>query len=238
MRLLITRPLKKAEATAKRLIALGHQPIVAPVMRLAPRAFKLPKEQDIMGLIVTSPTALEMLKREDITGLQSIPLYHTGVASAELAKSLGFKSCHYLGERVDDLIKVFKASDLPKGLFLYLAGEERSRDLHVSLTDAARQVALIELYGAEPVEAFDEPVRLALSQRAVDGALLYSKRSATLFCRLLAKEGLMSAARGLTFFCLSAEIAQSLKAEMPEAEVMIADEASEAGMMALLRAKE
>ena len=73
MRILITRPQAEAERTAARLIALGHEPVIAPVLRIE-RTEDTPPSGSFDALIVTSVNAVPALADlEDGRARQSSP---------------------------------------------------------------------------------------------------------------------------------------------------------------------
>jgi uroporphyrinogen-III synthase len=63
MRVLLTRPLKEAQLSAQKLIALGFTPVIAPVFEHVPLAPLLPKTQ---AVIVTSPRAMHLLVEKNL----------------------------------------------------------------------------------------------------------------------------------------------------------------------------
>src|SRR5579864_2318694 len=92
MRVLVTRPEGDARETAARLKALGHQPIVAPLISI-----KFIDGPDIdltrvQALIATSSNGVRALARR--TRRHDIALFAVGQQTAETARQEGFAKVH------------------------------------------------------------------------------------------------------------------------------------------------
>ena len=75
MRLLVTRPADQAEQTAQKLRALGHLPIVAPVLEIAPTGAPLPQG----GFDLVLATSAQALATVPLTAeLLALPLACVG----------------------------------------------------------------------------------------------------------------------------------------------------------------
>ena len=91
MRLLVTRPADQAEQTAQKLRALGHWPIVAPVLEVAPTGAPLPEgafdivlATSVQALAGFSPTSEHL----------ALPLACVGEKTANAARTAGFSVLH------------------------------------------------------------------------------------------------------------------------------------------------
>ncbi|WP_298213574.1 uroporphyrinogen-III synthase, partial [Acidocella sp.] len=76
MRLLVTRPEPGASATARRLAALGHSPVLLPCLAITPLPARLSERP--AALIVTSGQAVPALPAR----LAGVPVYAVGDATA------------------------------------------------------------------------------------------------------------------------------------------------------------
>ena len=62
MSVLVTRPQPGAAETARRLLALGRTPVLAPVLEIVPLAADLPPPDGIQAVLITSANALAALE--------------------------------------------------------------------------------------------------------------------------------------------------------------------------------
>jgi uroporphyrinogen-III synthase len=234
LRLLVTRPSPDAEATAGGLRALGHQAIVAPLLRIV---FSPPP------LDPAAPGALLMTSRNGVRAVagwpqsrlwQALPVFVTGGKTAEEAKRVGFRDVHYGKGDVDDLAGLIE-SRLSKGdrPILYAAARDRSDTLTARLTASGYDLHVVEAYRAEPATRLADDVRLRFASRAIDGVLLYSRRTAETFRDLAVREGFADRLAGVTLYALSRQVAEGL-AGLRSGAVRIAAEPSEDSLIGLI----
>lgn len=90
MKVWVTRAEPGASATAARLTARGHEPIVAPLLAIQPLPF--PALPDALAaLAFTSRNGVTALTgRPELERLRRLPVFAVGDATAEAARSLGF----------------------------------------------------------------------------------------------------------------------------------------------------
>ena len=227
MKLIVTRPEPEASHTAARLRQMGHEPLLCPVLNLAPKPLVLP-QGSLTGLVATSPNAIRFLDEPSLARLRDIALYHTGQKTADIAAARGFSTLVHLGETVDDLVGRFHEMEPQAGLYLYLAGEVRTRELQHDLQGEGITFALVETYRAEAAKTLSPAVRAALAEGA--GMLLYSRRSAEVFLHLAAAD----IGPGALFFSLSEKIAAVIEKAAPGADIRIAAQPTEEALLALL----
>jgi len=223
MRLLVTRPVDEAARTAGRLLALGHEAVVAPVMEVAPTGAALPVGPFDL-VIATSARALRDVGRIDG------PLVCVGEKTAAAGREAGF-SIAAVAPDAERLVALLLQETGSKSA-LYLAGRERRAELETSLRAAGWRVELVEVYAARPVRAWPAEVVDALADGKIDGVLHYSPRSAALALPLLGE-----ARSRLTHFCLSPAVAQAC-AEIPAARVMVASQPIEESLLSLLKGRQ
>ena len=230
MRLLVTRPEPEAVATAAALRALGHEALVEPLLEIAlldpPEPLPAPA-----ALIVTSRNGIRALSHWPAAALwQEAPIFVTGTATAEAAASdvrPGTGNVAGLRERI--------AAEIAPGggPLLYIAGRDRAGDLDGDLTVLGHDVRLVEAYSAEARPALDATVTAALRERAIDGALFYSPRTASVFVDLVTAAGLADAASGLRLFALSEAVAAPLR-RLRGGRIAVAARPEAASLLALL----
>jgi uroporphyrinogen-III synthase len=226
MRVIVTRAPEQAAPTARKLVALGHQPVLAPVLEIVATGAR-PPDGPFDLLLATSAQAF--LGLEPAGGLPSLPLACVGAKTAEAARRLGF-AVQGVGADSEALAALLLAEGCAKSA-LYLAGRERKGLLERLLREKDWRVEILETYEALPVPDWPEPIRAALARSEIDAVLHYSPRSAALALALIGREH----ARGLRHFCLSAEIAALCRDWAPEERIVAASQPDEESLMALLR---
>lgn len=233
MRVLVTRPAGSAAGTAKRLLAMGHEPVLLPLFEAHHEQITPPRKDDRIygGLIFTSAEAIRALARAPSTlvDLRKLPVYAVGKATARTASEAGFASIHVAsgdGRALARLIAdIHHAPDVP---LLYLAGEPRSPDLELCLGSAGIPVEVKIAYRMTSIAYSPSDVIRATS--GTQAVLLYSKEAATRF-RDLARQ--VPGMERMRLLCLSPAIAASLH-EAWQTQAEVASETSEPALLGLL----
>jgi uroporphyrinogen-III synthase len=230
VRLLVTRPQHDGERTAARLRARGHHVTLAPLLRMEPVDFELPREP-LSAVVITSANAARAIARHSRRdALIALPAFTVGRHTAEAARAAGFREVECAGGDKDDLTALLRArfneSSAP---LLYLAGENRAGDL------AASGVPLLTavVYRAVKVERFAPDVAAALAQGALDGVLHFSRRSAQAYLDCAARARILERALAPVQFCLSRQVSQPLAAA-GAAAIRLAPQPDEAAMIDLV----
>ena len=226
MRVLLTRPSDQAARTAQRLTALGHQPIGAPVLEIAPTGAAVP-ETPFDWLLATSAQAFLGLQQS--SPLLKIPLACVGERTAEAGRILGFTPLA-VGVDGEALANTLLQDRIAKSA-LYLAGGERKGVLERRLGEKGWRIWIVETYVARPVAVWPETIHDALKRGEIDAVLHYSPRSAVLALALMGRES----ARRLFHFCLSPEIAAVCRGWAPAERIAAASQPDEDSLMTLLR---
>jgi len=166
---LVLRPQPGADATAARARAIGLDPIVSPLFRVVPRAWKWPGAAE--ALLVTSANAARLLGPQPD---RALPVYAVGAATATALREHGFERLIVGDAGVAELV-ARAASDGIRRL-LHLTGAHRT-----DFDPGPIQIHFCTVYASEevaPGPAFAE----ALERGAV--ALLHSARAARRFAQL------------------------------------------------------
>ncbi len=180
MSVLVTRPQPGAAETARRLLALGRIPVLAPVLEIVPLAADLPLPGGIQAALITSANALAALG-----GHAGLPLLAVGDATAAKARARGFATVHSAAGDADALAELAKRVCNAAGLPLLLAGQQgQGRDLAQALRAAGFTVMHCSTYAARPVAALPEAARAALCAHQVEAALFFSAATAQAFVSL------------------------------------------------------
>jgi uroporphyrinogen-III synthase len=212
MRLLVTRPLPDAGDTAARLMALGHEVLVEPLLTIVygPPPGGLP---DPAALIVTSRNGARALARwPQSHAWRHRPVFVTGPATARAIATLGFADIRVGSGNAAAVAERIRA-DLPAdaGSVLYPAGRDHSGTLADDLVAEGYDVRVVEAYHADAARTLHPPAREALRRRTVGGILFYSPRTALAFARVVAKEKLAPNIAGVAAFALSEQVADALR---------------------------
>jgi uroporphyrinogen-III synthase len=230
MRIVVTRPQADGERTAAALETLGHEVLIAPLMRIEPIA------ADLTGIwssiAVTSANAVQAVAAAG-PGLKNLLVFAVGKRSAEAARRAGFAKVNSANGDLKDLVRLIAASEVgAKDPLLYLAGEDRAGDLVAQLAAQGVDADLRVVYRPVP-EVFPPVLAAALEAGDVDAVLHFSRRSAELFVDGVRASGVVDQAQEVRHFCLSAQVAEPL---VGASRIAIAGRPEEAALIALLQA--
>lgn len=224
MRVILTRPTKDATPLAAKVKALGHEPLIVPLLEIVPRDGVTIPAEPYQGVCITSANGLANVAL--LAGVMHLPVYCVGPQSAAAARTAGFKQVQAHGGDVDGLaafIVQHLAKD--KGPLLYLSGAATSGELEGKLRAAGFHVTRVVAYDAVSTTPAD--LREAVSTS--DAVLLYSPRSAALWRAAIEKAGCAQHMARMTHLCLSANVARALPpgwpheiAANPDEEAMLA----------------
>jgi uroporphyrinogen-III synthase len=234
MRLLVTRPQPDADETAARLRALGHTAIVDPLLTITIGPPPVGVERPA-ALLVTSRNALRaLLGWPDAAGWRDVPVFAVGPESADLARASGFADVRTGDGDARALADLVAHEFEPAaGVILYPAARDRAARIDETLTAMGFSVRRIEAYRASAATHFGVATEVAVRQGALDGVLLYSRRTAAAFLACAAAAGLTPQLTALTFFAISAEAATPLRA-LPGLAVRVATRPDGESLFALL----
>jgi len=229
MRIVVTRPLSDAERTAEVLRARGHEVLIAPLLKIEP--VDVPLRSNWGGVIITSANAAHALAahpaRDTLTKLK---LFAVGERSAEAARQAGFDDVTSAGGDVRDLVRALteRKADAQAPL-LYLAGEDRARDLIGELAERGIAAEMAVIYRAVTLP-FPPALAAALSDGMVDVVLHYSRRSAESYIAGAMQAGLTKPALAVRHICLSEQVAAPLR-DAGAGDVVIAARPDEAALL-------
>ena len=232
MRIVVTRPQKDGENTAATLRARGHEVLIAPLLLVEPVKAEL--RTNWGGVIITSANAVNAIAAHPAReGLIKLRLFAVGQRSAEAARTVGFTDIVSAGGDVRDLVRVLVARKADaQAPLLYLAGEDRARDLAAELAGRGIAAEMVVVYRAAVVP-FPAALTAALRDKAIDAVLHYSRRSAESYLAGAAAAGVAKRALAVRHVCLSSQIAVPLIAA-GAANVAVASRPDEAGLIGAL----
>lgn len=233
MRLLVTRPKPDNARTAAALRALGHDAMLAPMLVIEPIADADLGSPPWSAILLTSANgARAAADHPRCRELFLLPVLAVGQGSAAAARAAGFADVVSADGDASDLAQLaatrMAGSRLP---LLYLAGEDRSRDLGGELSKHGLSVRTVTVYRAVRTSGFSAAVRNALSQGQVNGVLHFSRRSVESY--LDCARDIVTAALAPVHYCLSARAAEPLRAA-GAASIRIASQPDEASLLSLV----
>jgi uroporphyrinogen-III synthase len=233
MRVLVTRPMPEAEATAARLVALGHEPLVAPLFR-AEAAAGQAATGDAAALAITSPRTVAFLSDPVVAAMRDRPAFAVGDRTAEALRAAGFRDIRSAAGDVHALAALIVAAGLPPGAtILSPGGETRAGDLGMALDGAGLRLETSVVYRMVSAQALPATIHEALAALRIDAALHYSPNAAAAFLRLVKEAGLAGPGGQLRHACLSEAVATPLRAH-GWARLAIADTPDEDALLATL----
>jgi len=173
VRVWVTRAQPQAAATAERLVQMGHEPVVQPLIetRIVPVA-----SDTLAGagaLAFTSQTAIDAaLSQGLVLALADLPAFAVGDATADAARRAGFKQVQSAGGTVTDLAALILASLRPwGGDLVHLSARQPAGDLAGLLERGGRPARRVTLYETIGTSRTDIP-------EAVEAILIHSAMAA------------------------------------------------------------
>ncbi|WGF90715.1 uroporphyrinogen-III synthase [Marinivivus vitaminiproducens] len=182
LRVLVTRPLDQAQALAARLRALGHEPVLAPLLSIVPLPVEQAWPERIQAFVLTSARAVPSLPPSAFR----LPLFAVGGATARAAAEAGVTDIAAGRGNGGDLAAIVgRACDPRGGAIVHLCGRERRAGLAEALRDAGFDVAIRQVYDAVVADALPDDAAELLAAGRIDRVLLFSPRSGETLARLV-----------------------------------------------------
>lgn len=231
-RLLVTRPEEDAGRLATALVAMGIEPVLAPMIDVAFLDRPEPDLVDVQALLVTSANGARAFAR--LSARRDLPVLAVGDASAAEARRLGFGAVRSASGTVADLARLTEqAASRDGGPLLHVAGTAVAGDLSGLLAAAGFACRREVLYDVRPATSLPDAARAALAGHAVEGGVFFSPRTAAAFVAALRGDGLSGACGGLTVFGLSTAVADAL-AGVEWRAVRVAERPNQESLLALI----
>ena len=234
MRLLITRPEEDGGRLAERIGALGHEPVLLPLLDISFRGLAPLPLEGVQALIATSRNALRGLRRNaSFMEARALLVYCVGGATADYAEQLGFSAIQTGAGTAKDLVPLIIRDARPEaGALLYLTGEQIAFDLAAALSPMQFDVVRVIVYSAEG-NAAAAPLLADHLGVGLDGVLLMSARTSEVFASLIQTMPVTDI-RGLTCYCYSQAVAKPLE-HIKGLHLAIAVRPTEADLLGLIR---
>lgn len=231
MRILVTRPLPDGERTAAILRQRGYEALVTPLMQVEPIAADL--LGDWSAVIISSANAVRALDPQRLASLKTLPLFAVGQRSADAAREAGFTNVRSADGDAAELIQLVAGNHSDNAsTYLYLAGEDRAADLEVELAKRGIKVRTSVVY-KNVTRSYPPQLIPALRDRMIDAVLHFSRRSVENYLSGARSAAIEQAALAPEHFCLSAQVAEPLRAA-GVSRISVAPAPNEAALLAIL----
>ncbi|MFS8183116.1 uroporphyrinogen-III synthase [Pseudovibrio denitrificans] len=231
MKILVTRPQPQADKTAQKLVAMGHEVIVEPMLSFQPLTVNGDVAGDAKAIAVTSAKAVEALVFNGLVDkLQHLPLYSVGEATAKAAEASGFQKIICADGDVDSLGRLI-AERNQDGPVFYPAAVDRSGDLAGQLEQQGIACRMVEVYQMAAATGFSGKTRDLIEAGTLDCALFYSPRTIQIFLSISNLEKTTVFLNSMKALCVSKRVAEQASSF---GEVFTAKTPSEDGLFELL----
>jgi uroporphyrinogen-III synthase len=221
---LVTRPEPGCAETAAAVARLGWQPVLAPALRLRPRALTV---APVQAMLITSRAAAPALPLGP-------PVFAVGEASAAQARAHGHIRVTAAGGDAAALLALVRARLRPAdGPLLLAVGQGYAMDLAQALRSAGFVVLRRLAYVAEPAATMPAAAQAALYNDLVSQALFLSPRSAACCITQLRDAGLAARVASIRAIAISPRVAQVL-ADLPWRGIEVASRPDHDTMLQLL----
>jgi uroporphyrinogen-III synthase len=166
---------------------------------------------DVQALLMTSANGVRAYCARNSE--REIPLFAVGDATAREALANGFNNIFTACGSVSHLAKLVK-TQLSKsgGVLLHIAGTKTAGDLAGDLLRGGFAYRRDVLYNAVAAQFLNPNTISALMNKEIQGVLLYSPRTAQIFCQCAANDLGANMLSGVTAYCLSSAVADKAKA--------------------------
>jgi uroporphyrinogen-III synthase len=171
--ILILRPQPGADATARRAIQAGLDPVVAPLFEVRALVWTAP-DAAFDAVMLTSAHAARC-GGAGLSAYRALPCHAVGEATAAAARAAGFQNVHTGPSDAASLAKAMAAADVRRGL--HLCGADR-----LTIDDPPFEIIAVPVYSAEAAPDLPASASAALRNGAL--ALLHSPRAAEHFATL------------------------------------------------------
>lgn len=228
--IIVTRAEPDGASTAARIEALGVRALQAPLLQMQSVLFPVPDATKYDAVIFTSANGVKALEQSgQLAGFVDLPLFTVGDRTADVARQAGFTNIASADGNLEDLVALVQR-ELTQGRIYYPAAKHRSGDLATVL--APIEVDSVICYEMVPATVLPDDIIALLNSGDACAILLYSRRTAEIFCDLVVDILPQDKRSNITALCLSENVAAPMVANH-FTRIGLADYPSEEAMMAL-----
>lgn len=231
-RVLVTRPQPGADATSRRLAALGFEPVVLPLTETrAVEPAALPDIASVDAVAVTSANALRLAPDALRAACAQKPCFVVGRETAAAARGAGFADPQVGPGDALGLAQRLIARHGRGARVLYLCGKVRLPAFEAALEQAGIAVVAVETYDTRASDVGAGDIAAASGGRPIAAALLHSAESARRLSAMARDAGdVLGATR---FYCLSQRIAAALEG-VDASRIAVARHPNEQALLGML----
>ncbi|TWT14914.1 uroporphyrinogen-III synthase [Reyranella sp. CPCC 100927] len=192
MRVLVTRPEPEARAFAAALVARGHEPVLAPMLRLV--ALSVPDDlverlAAAQAILLTSANGARTLAQA--TKVRGYRIFAVGDATARAARDSGFTEVVSARGDAQALVAVVSKWLQPgEGRLVHAGGAAKAGDVATSLRSAGFAIDEIALYDMQSVDTLPADVVQMVEDGRLDAATFFSPRTAQAFVKVAVQAGI------------------------------------------------
>ncbi|MDC1256292.1 uroporphyrinogen-III synthase [Pelagibacteraceae bacterium] len=209
MHILFTRPEIDSVYSAKKLIQLGHQVSVFPILNIVKKKIIDIDFTNYNSVVFTSSNAVLCLDQN----IQSnVRCFCVGEVTAVQAKQKGFNNIITAGGNYLQLKEtILNIADKNDGKFLYIRGEDIAHNLEEDLKASGYRIDSVINYTTSLNPDFDQKTLKILKDQSIDLIFVYSNRSAAHLSQLIFNNGLESKCSSVQLRSLSENVFFPLK---------------------------
>lgn len=237
MRLLLTRPRPQSEDLAEVLTGRGYECLIDPVMTIRHTSTTLPDTSDFQAVIVTSGNGAAALAAAiaDAHDRRGISVWCVGTATRSKLWAAGFEKAEVAGANQAELVATIRRDRRPEdGPLLHAGGVDVAGDLAGDIAADGFEVRHVALYEAVSASALAPETLQVLRGGALDGALLFSPRTARILADLADRASVTDLFRSVDAYCLSRAVGAEAASRPPWRSIHVAARPTREDMLALL----
>jgi len=232
MRVILTRPLERAQALAERLKAEGDEVLFAPMLKISFLPVEDPAEP-LQAVIFTSVQGVE--GAASAKGFRIFPAFTVGSKTTSAARKAGFERVFNADGDTEDLLQlILKEANTGKGPLVHLCGDQTAGNLVERLKERGFDARRQKVYEAHAQENLPATVAERIKARGFDAALFFSPRSASIFCRVAREKELADSFSHAEAVAMSAAV-KAEAAALPWKKIHTAEQPTEGAVLALLQ---
>jgi uroporphyrinogen-III synthase len=180
--------------------------LIEPLLTIEPVPGAAPDLSGVQAILLTSANAVPALD----DAARRLPVLAVGAATARAARAAGVAQVHAAQGDAASLARLVGCRCRPdQGALLHLSGTEVRPGLVEHLAAAGFAVRRQAVYRAVAATQLSTSTCEALRRQAIGAVLLYSPRTAGIFCDLVTKSGLARCLEATAAICLSAAVAEA-----------------------------
>jgi uroporphyrinogen-III synthase len=215
-------------------VAQGHEVLIEPLIKVRFENADPIELEGVQALIATSRNGLRALAASPaVDEARALLVFAVGPGTAATARALGFQNVIKGPGTGRELVNfIIRHAEVNGGPLLHLAGDVLAYDFATELARLGYHVLRPIVYETEPASRLSGSTAARLANGQIEGVLLLSPRTASVYAQLVKAHGLAEAVRNITHFCISAAAAARLE-ELAPAKVEIAAEPNLQEVLAL-----